>query len=68
MIVKDDENNEYVVACDGMHSHCSNELFTGIDDDDFDHCLKYLRRKGWKDMTINGKWEHFCPVCLEKRR
>lgn len=52
----------FVINCD----ECSNYLNCDVYED-FGGAIQMAKDEGWKIRKIDGEWQHFCPVCAEKK-
>jgi len=55
-------NNTYIVSCDRCSFY---EEFEDVYS--WSHLIESMKKREWKIVEIAGKWEHYCPVCVEKR-
>ena len=50
-------------SCDGEHC-CAEFAAEGV----FDEAITALRDKGWVGAKVEGEWNHYCPMCIEKSK
>lgn len=62
MILKNEVGTVYMVSCDGCPEWVETE--TTI----FKNIMTVLKEHGWVvQMNGDGVWNHYCPLCKEKK-
>lgn len=54
---------------DTWEIHCDRcSYYEEIKAADFEDMIAEVKKRGWKSLQKDGRWEHLCPTCQDKEK